>query len=330
MTVPLLGHVATAAIVTQAGPIVFPSTAIPAIPGYRIAFEIERTIEAREGGRTRVTIYNAGAAQRRLLASVAKRTWEVSPVPGALIDQRYPGIPPVIDVASGVGHLRMTAGYPGIQGEVGWGSIVRVDDRRSGATWQTRIDAQDGAVQRSNAVANKTFPPGTPVLVILAYLGGISGAVPGFVSPSLADVTLGAYTAAGRARDEIRDIIAGAGASYAPIPGEVTGNGGAYDYWIEDGILNVLDRGTPMPGPPLVVSEVPAPGAAPLLQRPEPLDGARYRVVVGLWPSVYLGQATQVIDSSGLLATYRVDGIKHVGDTEGASWRTEITLSTLL
>jgi len=330
MTVPLLGHVASVAIATRGAPLAFASTVIASIPGYRISFEVERTIEAREGGRTRVTIYNAGSAQRRLLATLARRTWEASPVPGALIDQRYPGVPAVVDVSAGVGHLRLIAGYPGIQGEIGWGSIVRVDDRRNGATWQTQIDVQDGAVQRSNAVANKTFPPGTPAPVILAYLGGVSGAVPAYLSPTLSDVVLTEYTAAGRARDEIRDIIEGAGASYAPIPGQQTGNGGAYDYWIEDGKLWVLDRGTAKPGPPLVVSEVPAPGAAPLLQRPEPLDNARYRVVCGLWPAAELGQATQVLDSSGLLATYRVDGIKHTGDTEGNAWRTELTLSTLL
>ncbi|MGB0768851.1 MAG: hypothetical protein ACPGYV_14210, partial [Phycisphaeraceae bacterium] len=265
--VPPLGLGGAAPIPLVINPIP-PTPGGESVPQLRINFRVRKTLSA-EPHRASVTVWNLRKTTRDAIAGNARRVvaWADDVVaPFIKIDGRIlPGDPITVDTQNGVSHLLLEAGYGAVLSQVFSGAATAVRNRRRGPDWHTTMQCGESELPLSQAIASSQFKPGTPAGVILQYLAGVMGLK---VAPTAAATSLNAFilqgpvNVNGRARDGVRDIV------------EANG----FSWWVESGLLWVLDDNEVIPGEPIPVSPKDIPGTYRLLEAPQRLDDDGVRV----------------------------------------------------
>lgn len=200
---------------------------------------------------------------------------------------------------------------------VGLGATVSVDVTRHGSAG-VEVVAGDGAEGYSTAVLEfATFGITPAELVELYAAPALVEPIPGIPASTLPSATVlispgaratleaaGAatigvfedgYAFSGMARDLLDEVCRTIGARW----------------WIADGVLEVVSKGAPLPGPAFVIT--PAQG----LLQPHPIDDDGIAVDALLDPSAVPGRSMVVLDELGVPIgepLYRIETGRYVGD----------------
>lgn len=301
-------------------------------PELHVSFVVRKALSP-EPQRAEVRIANLSLLSRSALAAAARSENNVQGI-GATSDTRV--FAPT--------QASLIAGYTQVTpGVLLTGALLRAPSRHVGTDWVTTLQIGDGATELANAQCCQSFQPGTPALEVVRYaatcLGmALAGAMPAALS---AYVLTRGFVAYGRARDVIDAILAGVAPDLSQLnvlARSVVVLGQLYDsfagnapltrpliWWSEDRTVRILERGTALPAPPVVVSAVGTPGAASLLERPERVEDGRVRVRMLLHPGVRIARRVQVVSDS-LAGVYRVDSLEHSGDNRGGTFTTTALL----
>lgn len=307
---------------------------VPTAKQLHVTARVEKSIGGNPG-QAKITVWNLDPLSRDRAAGIIRRPSELDPLASA-IKLPAPGLPippipaSVTDallgggagqeaaiIASGGGLVRLSAGYD-VPACVFAGSADFADSRRAIPNWQTRIEASDGGLCLANGLAAKTFPTGTPFWVVLEYCRTVSGLGPGTPLPAMAptavlQTTLRApFTVMGQARQTLAQAL------------ELL----EVDWWVDDGMLFMLDRGLALAMPPLRFASVATPGAAQLLDRPEQLADGKVAALAQLSPACRL-LAPVALLSLDLPGAYRLVAFAHDLDNKAGTFATQLTLEPL-
>lgn len=285
-------------------PIPPPGAGLPALPQIHVRFTVDKSLTP-EPQRATITVWNLAKTTRDTISGAAKRV--VDWIPGGVstpietIDGRiFAADPTIVDTIGGLAHARLEAGYGAALSVLFQGSVAPVINRRSGTDWITTMQAGDSELGLTQAVAGKSFEPGTPASAVLVYLAKTLGLT---VAPTPSIATLATcilengIVAEGRAREGLADLLGAAD----------------LDWWVEDGVLWVLGPGEFVPGIPILTSSEDLPGMHRLLEAPMRTDDNGVVVKMRLAPEVSPGKRL-VIAASELAGEYRVEHVTHAGD----------------
>lgn len=180
-----------------------------------------------------------------------------------------------------------------------------------GADWETLIQISEGGSAFNFARVNKTFRRGTPLVDVISHVAGQMGlALPPSVTTS---DTLRAQTATGTivlgaARDELTRLLAPYGLHWS----------------IQRGGLQVLADDEVGDLAPILVSQETGMIGSPTYGNPTKSGKApTLHVKMLLYPGLVPGNAIQVVSKTES-GYFRIEKVKHVGDTHGEEWFSEI------
>jgi hypothetical protein len=169
----------------------------------------------------------------------------------------------------------------------------------------TTIECGDARKATREASFNRSYPAGTPHTLILTDLCAtlaLQGVVVGYVDPALVPVTYaGGFYACGKARNSLSQLCDDLGAEWS----------------IQDGILNIVAEGSPLPGAAVVISAL-----SGMRGSPERTDKG-ISVATKLCPQIGCGRIVSVV-SKVVTGFYRVTKASHEGDSRGMSWETKL------
>lgn len=281
-------------------------------PQLRVMFEVERSIDT-EPNSARVTVVNLGEQSRNNAAGVVRRRVDFSNefafIDGRLIEGAAlgGGVVELVETSAGFGYMRLEAGYDGVASTIFEGGTTRLESRHEGTEWLTEVTAGDGETSLTTAVANKSFPDGTPALAIVAYLVRTMGLTPAGLAtppPELAAAVSSGAVCIGRARDCLDALLTGL---------RVT-------WWVDSGEFWAVGESGVLPVPPLPVVLA--------LERPRTLEGGVVEVRLPLTPAARPG-IPAALALPTLQGAYRVNRVTHRGDNRGGRYDTTLELVDL-
>jgi hypothetical protein len=182
-----------------------------------------------------------------------------------------------------------------------------------GPNWETMLQLGDGDCTHRWARVNKSYAPGTTVRTVLRD----ASASMGFELPAnlAADKSLDrsfatGTTAHGPSREEMTRLLAPFG----------------YTYSVQNGVLRVLREDEATPGTAIPIGEeygmigTPEFGSPPRSGKPPHMT-----VKMLLYPQLAPGAIVE-LHSKVKNGLYRIETVRHDGDTHGASWTTDIEI----
>lgn len=304
----------------------------PSLPGVgphplHIAFEVSKSVTP-EPQRARVQLSNLSKATRDLLATVSRSTSNAQAL-GPTIDKRA--------ILTTIAQVR--AGYLGLApGALITGNMGPAMSEHVGTDWITTITVGDAEATLAQAQCERSFEAGTPALEVLRYAAQCMGLV---LAPQPIPAGIGAYVLArgfvayAKARDVVDAMLAGIAPDLGQLGFVARGVAIGSDlfdafighepltrpltWWVEDGAIYFLERGSALPAPPVLVSATGEPGTVRLIERPERLENGAVRVVTLLHPVIRIGRSL-TIKSKELAGAYRVESVVHRGDNRGGDF----------
>jgi len=169
----------------------------------------------------------------------------------------------------------------------------------------TTIECGDARKATREASFTRSYPAGTPHTLILADLSAtlaLQGVVVGYVDPTLEPVTYaGGVTFCGKARTALDQLASDLGGEWS----------------IQDGVLNLVSSGSPLPGAAVVISSL-----SGMRGSPERTNKG-ISVTTKLCPQIGCGKIVSVV-SKLVTGFYRVTKVSHEGDSRGMSWDTKL------
>lgn len=248
------------------------------LSGFDAAFSVTRTL-APTPNTAEVRVYNLGKALRRELATKAK-------------DGLY------VTIAAGFGSQLC---------QIYRGDLRDAFSVREDTGWVTTISSGDGEKARRTARVRRAFPKGTKVDVVLDALTGALGVGLGNTLSGL----LGGKTLAHGSSEFVSGTVAhGSAATHLT---EVLRSVGM-EWSIQDGELQVLDKGRALEGEAIVLN--PETG---LVGSPEPGNKGTMKCTVLLMPGLQPGTKV-LIDTSEVHGLFRIERIDYSGDTTQDDW----------
>lgn len=217
-------------------------------------------------------------------------------------------------------HLRLEAGHDGEFRLLFRGDVKYAIPKHEGTERTLMLQVADGGRAYRHATVNRSFAPGTPLRTVLSDVArAMNLELPTTLSAQDLDVALPAGDSlTGNARDALTRLLAPYG----------------YRWSIQSGQLVVLQDGQFAPGE-MVVLDTRDPDAAiigaPALAAPSSGDkGGRPKLSLqcSLYPDLVPGNRVAVI-SRFARGQYRIEKVKHTGDTHGQEWTTEIEAKVL-
>lgn len=325
----------SATIIPANGPGVIVNPYVPGVPlptpnALRITGTVEKSIDA-SANRCEITIWNLAPAQRDRVAGVSRQTYtlgDIAASAGAPLTAKQraernrvlaagsASDPVVITSIDGFATLRLEAGYQGAIGVIFDGVCETAKSESDGLDWRSVLRTSDASLAISRAITDGTpVPAGTPAAAYIATLAAQMGLTVGSIAASnLAGYVFPRTYVPGlvRCRDELNELL------------------GALEceWWVEDSTLYVADFGTPLPLPPIIVSNAPSPGALLMLERPRQSEGSGLEIRTLLAPAIQLGRTVTVI-SPDAAGSYRVDAYTHTIDNRGGEFSTTARLTSL-
>jgi hypothetical protein len=252
------------------------------LSGFDAAFSVTRTLKATPNT-CELRLYNLGQALRRELATKAKDGLFVS-------------------IAAGFGD-RLCQIY---RGDLRDAFSVRED-----TGWVTTISSGDGEKARRTARVRRAFPRGTKVDVVLRALTESLGVGMGNTASALfgpkklahgsSEFVSGTVTH-GSAATQLTEMLRSVGMEWS----------------IQDGELQVLDKGRALAGEAIVLT--PETG---LVGSPEPGNKGTVKATVLLMPGLQPGTKV-LIETSEVHGLFRLERVDYAGDTTQDDWLAHI------
>lgn len=210
--------------------------------------------------------------------------------------------------------VQLDAGYDGAARFLFAGDLRFGMTKLDGATWQTLLQLGDGGRRFSHSRVNKSYGARTSVRMVLTDAAASMGLAlpPGLASDRDLDTVFEhGHVSSGAARDKLTSILAPYG----------------YHWSIQNGKLRVLKDGETSNTSPLPIDEANGMIGTPEFGSP-PRSGKRPHMTVKmlLYPELTPGDLVQLTSKvkNGL---FRIEQVKHQGDTHGGAWETEIEIS---
>lgn len=211
--------------------------------------------------------------------------------------------------------VTVEAGYQGTSRVLFVGTARRIEHRKTGVDWETKLQSGDGELQLKGARVNTTLAPGASFQDAVRAVASSMG------------VAMGNLTEKLKGQD-----LAGAFASFS---GGVALHGSAamqldrlldtagYGWSIQDGVLQLLRDDETTSDEAVLLS--PQTG---LVGTPE---FGEWRTVLArslLQPDLRPGRRVQM-ESDAVTGLFRVQAVTHRGDTHGADWYSDVELKRL-
>lgn len=216
----------------------------------------------------------------------------------------------------------LEAGYDGEYRQVFRGDLHYALPHREGTERDIVLQVADGARAYRHARVNRSYRAGATVRTMLADVASSMGLeLPDTLTDAALDTPLPAGDAlTGPARDELTRLLAPYG----------------YSWSIQSGTLQVLRDGQVRPGSVLVLdTSDPDAGiiGVPALTAPDKSSAAgagkpKLSLQCALSPDLFPGIQIAVL-SSVIRGRFRVEKVKHTGDTHGSAWTTDIDAKPL-
>ena len=256
------------------------------LTGLDCVFSIEKTLRG-EPNKCSLKLYNLAEQTRASFEQLAPR-------------RRYQtkGVP-----------VRIEAGY-GIDRALLWlGELRNVFTEVDGPEWVTSMDSGDGYLAFQNTRVNLSYGPMTPVTTVyqalVAKLAAAGISTGNATAKDLEILGMGKFyphgtVIAGSAAQELSDLCLSAGLEWS----------------IQDGVLQVLDRGQALRGKALLVSSEPNTG---LVGSPSiDVDGIA-TVKILMTPEVRVG-CILTLDTARIKGNFRLEKATWSGDTSSDDW----------
>jgi hypothetical protein len=206
------------------------------------------------------------------------------------------------------------AGYVGTMEKLFSGDVSYASHNRETTNWVSKLQSQDGGVQYTSARMSKSFGPGTQMSALLNQAASALGVGPGNASQAFGGALRGGLTqftkgvsVSGRVSDVLDKYVSTAGLEWS----------------IQDGQLQVLQpKGTTQQQ---VISLTPDSG---LIGSPElgekGIVKAKSLLMGGLLP----GRKVH-IEAALVTGFFRIEKVKHYGDTWGTDWYSDLEAKPL-
>jgi hypothetical protein len=203
--------------------------------------------------------------------------------------------------------VRISAGYEEADSVIWQGDLRTVESEKSGTEWVTKLGSGDGeqAFQRSRI--NLSFGRGTQILTVMQALAkalGIGvGNLPLYIPRLAASPTAAQMGAHGLS-------ISGSAATHLTYITQSVG----LEWSIQDGVLQVTERGLPVLGQVVLVS--PSSG---MVEEPSIDNEGVLTVKMLMIPNVVPGSVI-VVQSARINGNFRIETATYEGDTSGQPW----------
>jgi hypothetical protein len=206
----------------------------------------------------------------------------------------------------------LSAGYPGNEAQIYSGDVHFAQSEKQGDDYITKIELGDGLVKFRRARVGQFFPPGTTLVDVAKHLGaqlaGDLGNLVARVGSVGAPTFSGGLTLDGSAQQALTNLLADHNLTWS----------------LQDGRIEVLERGEFLPGQGPLISENTGMVGPPSFGHAKKLGGVRYLMVKTLLqPGMRPGQGFQ-LQSKSINGTFRCHQVVHDGDVMGPNWYSEI------
>ena len=263
----------------------------------KVSFSVERNSN-KDPNRAEVTIYNLNSVNRETLKQGAELLERFS-------ENKVPYDWPLV----------IEAGYVGSREVLFSGNITFASSRKETVDFVTDIECGDGERQfRSNRI-NQSFGPGTPVAAVISAAAAKLGVGPGNLSQKIApgvfrkgySVFKTGVTVSGKASKVIDKYLSSAGFTWS----------------IQDGQLQIL-----APEETTFEQVVVLTPQTGLIGTPEKGEKGRISVTSLLQGAIKPGRRI-ALQSENVSGFFKVETVKHYGDTWSNEWYTEAEMLPL-
>lgn len=216
----------------------------------------------------------------------------------------------------------LSAGYDNTIERIFSGVARTTDHTHERAEWLTVVQCGDGETEFCFARVSESFQPGAKVSDIIESIATYLGVGKGNVSQQLADSSTlrGAieqyaqgYVAHGNASTELDKVLKTAG----------------FDWSIQDGELQVLKPGQPSKEAVVLLSPSTGLLGSPEHGAPNKHGKPSLLKCKSLLQPRFTCGGTVAIQSQSVSGQFRIDKLKHTGDTGGDGWYSELECSPL-
>lgn len=267
---------------------------------HRVEFEIDKDLKGTPN-QCKLTIYNLSTPSRDLLTSNKLK-------------------------------VRLEAGYGDTPRLMFIGDLRYASNEYKGTEWMTKLQLADGGRAYANAQVNQSFARGTPLRVVLGKLADAFKVPLELQSHATSDLEgriASGEVVTGYVADEMDRLLAPFGLGWS----------------FQNGRLQVLPFDKTSPGEIRVIREDTGEGGgmlgSPDIEPPKisaPRKAGRHgssraqpkvpklKVKHTLYPELIPGERIQ-LQSRSINGTFKIDALKHKGDTHGDEWATEIQAS---
>ena len=211
----------------------------------------------------------------------------------------------------------LEAGYGGQLQRVFSGTVRWADSVREGPDWVSKVQSGDGEVPFRFSHVSESFAKGTPLGAVFRKVAEKTGL----------DVTKAVAKVSSKITEQFTQGYAVHGKTFTEIDTLLKGRG--LEWSIQDGKLQVVEIGKPVPGEAVLLS-----ASTGLVGSPEhgaPADKnkpAFLKVKSLLQPRLSPGALVQ-LDSVGAKGNFRVETVTHEGDTHGKPYYSDCELLPL-
>jgi hypothetical protein len=216
-------------------------------------------------------------------------------------------------------HVRIDAGYDGSVSRLFQGDLRWSQSRNESVDWETRLELGDGERALRGARSNRSFEAGTTLKVVLADVAKSMGlALPAnaLEKPEMATQFVNGISISGRSEYELKRLLK---------PHKL--------HWsVQFGELQILSRNEYVKDadkPPIISQDTGMIGTPEYASPPKESTSnntqshSTLTVRSLLYPGLYPGKRVE-IRSRSVNGLFRIDSVRHVGDTEGDEWQTEL------
>ena len=196
------------------------------------------------------------------------------------------------------------------------GDVSEVQNEKDPPNWVTHVEAGDGEKAIRTSRINKSFPPGTTKPIVIAELAKAMKVGIGNSAKAVLDggnmfeagqEFLNGVTVSGPAHRELESLVRSSDQEMS----------------VQDGVLQILDRGQPILGLPVIVN--PSTG---LLGSPTIGDKGVVKFRALLNPDIVPGIRI-VLTTDTVAGAFRAERCEYTGDTLGSDWFVDVEATEL-
>lgn len=219
-------------------------------------------------------------------------------------------------VSSGGPAVEIEAGYLEGYGRIYLGQLREVTSYRDGSTWVTELHSGDAERDLGHARINRSYGKGTPLDKIVKDMirqlrsssGNSSSAVATGTLAEAGRYIVNGITLSGSVRKNLNRILKSMGKEWS----------------IQDGEVQIVDRGTCLPGPSILIDSSHGLVGSPTVGS-EGLVKVRTLMNHELTP----GRGIQLESTHLEKAFYRIERAEYLGDSAAQNWYVDLEASSI-